>query len=130
MKKTFVNLIFTTGVSIVGLTLYFAIIHKDRVLVHTILELFGANILIHFGLFLRSKFEIRNLILEHIIDISFVLVVLIAFGIIFKWFAAVPIWILIVSGILIYVITSILTISKIKRDTREINSLLEKIEDL
>jgi hypothetical protein len=129
MRKIFVNLMFTTGISIVGLTLYFAIIHKDRVLVHTILELFGANILIHFGLFLRSKFEIRNLILEHIIDISFVLIVLIAFGVIFKWFATVPIWILIVSGILIYIITSILTISKIKRDMREINSLLEKIEE-
>jgi len=129
MKKTFVNLMLTTGVSIVGLTLYFAIIHKDSVLVNTILELFGANTLIHLGLFLRSKFEIRNLILEHLIDISFVLIVLIAFGIIFKWFATVPIWILVVSGILIYIITSILTISKIKRDTREINSLLEKIEE-
>ena len=129
MKKIFVNLMFTTGVSIVGLTLYFAIIHNDRVLVHAILELFGANILIHFGLFLRSKFEIRNLILEQIIDISFVLIVLIAFGIIFKWFAAIPIWILIISGILIYVITSILAISKIKRDTKEINSLLEKMEE-
>jgi len=129
MKKTFVNLMFTTGISIVGLTLYFAIIHKERVLVHTILELFGANVFIHFTLFLRSKFEIRNLILEHIIDISFVLIVLMAFGIIFKWFATVPVWILVVSGILIYIITSILAISKIKRDTREINSLLEKMEE-
>jgi hypothetical protein len=129
MKKAFINLMFTTGISIVGLTVYFAIIHINRVLVHTILELFGANILIHLGLFLRSKFEIRNLILEHIIDISFVLIVLIAFGLIFKWFTSVPVWILIVSCILIYIITSILNISKIKKDTREINSLLEKIEE-
>jgi len=129
MKKTFVNLMFTTGISIVGLTVYFAIIHIDRVLVYTILELFGANILIHLGLFLRSKFEIRNLILEHIIDISFVLIILIAFGLIFKWFTSLPVWILIVSGISIYIISSILTISKVKRDTKEINSLLEKIEE-
>ena len=129
MKKTFVNLMFTTGISIVGLTVYFAIIHIDRVLVYTILELFGANILIHLGLFLRSKFEIRNLILEHIIDISFVLIILIAFGLIFKWFTSLPVWILIVSGISIYIISSILTISKVKRDTKEITSLLEKIEE-
>ena len=129
MRKTIVNLMFTTGVSIIGLTLYFAITNKDKVLVHTILELFGANILIHLGLFLRSKFEVRNLILEHIIDISYVLIVLVVFGIIFQWFATVPIWILIVSGICIYIITSISTISKIKRDTKEINDLLAKIEE-
>jgi hypothetical protein len=128
MKKTITNVLFTTGISIIGLTLYFAITNRDRILVHTILELFGANILIHLGLFLRSKVEIRNLILEHIIDISYVLIVLAAFGKLFQWFAAVPFWILIVSGICIYILTTISTISEIKRDMKEINGLLEKIE--
>ena len=129
MKKTIVNTIFTTGISIIGLTLYFAFINKNTVLVNTILELFGANIAIHIGLYIREKFEIPNVIVEHIIDISYVLFVGVAFGIIFDWFFAVPVWLFIVSGIAIYAITSILTMSKIKKDTNEINELLRKLHD-
>ena len=129
MKKTIVNTIFTTGISIIGLTLYFAFTNKNTVLVNTILELFGANIVIHVGLYIREKFEIRNVILEHTIDISYVLIIGVTFGIIFNWFSAVPVWLFIVSGINIYVITSLLTISKIKKDTNEINELLQKLQE-
>jgi len=129
MKKLIVNTIFTTGISIIGLTLYFVFTNKSTVLTNTILELFGANIVIHIGLYIREKFEIRNVILEHVIDISYVLIIGVAFGIIFNWFLAVPVWLFIVSGINIYIITSILTISKIKKDTNEINELLQKLQE-
>ena len=129
MKKTIVNTIFTTGISIIGLTLYFAFTNKNTVMVNTILELFGANIVIHIGLYIREKIEIRNVIFEHVIDISYVLVIGVAFGIIFNWFSAVPVWLFIVSGINIYVVTSLLTISKIKKDTNEINELLQKLQE-
>jgi len=129
MKKLIVNTIFTTGISIIGLTLYFVFTNKSTVLTNTILELFGANIVIHIGLYIREKFEIRNVILEHIIDISYVLIIGVTFGIIFNWFLAVPVWLFIVSGINIYIITSILTISKIKKDTNEINELLQKLQE-
>jgi hypothetical protein len=129
MRKTIVNTIITTGISIIGLTLYFAVFHKNTVLVHTILELFGANIIIHIGLHIRDKFEIFNVVLEHIIDISYTLIILVAFGILFNWFSAVPVWILILSGIIIYIITSVLTISKINKDTNEINELLQKLQE-
>jgi len=129
MKKTIVNTIFTSGISIIGLTLYFAVTNKNTVFVHTILELFGANIIINIGLYIRDKFEIRNAVLEQIIDISYVLIILVIFGIIFSWFSAIPVWILIVSGIIIYIITSILTISKINKDTNEINELLQKLQE-
>ena len=129
MKKLIVNTIFTTGISIIGLTLYFVFTNKSTVLTNIILELFGANIVIHIGLYIREKFEIRNVILEHIIDISYVLIIGVTFGIIFNWFLAVPVWLFIVSGINIYIITSILTISKIKKDTNEINELLQKLQE-
>jgi len=129
MKKTIINIFFTTGISLIGLTLYFAMTHKNTILINTVLELFGANILIHIGLYIREKFDIFNIILEYIIEISYVLIILVGFGIIFNWFSAVPVWILIVSGILIYILTSILTISQIKKDTNEINELLQKLQE-
>ena len=129
MRKTLVNTILTTGISIIGLTLYFAVTHKNTVFVHTILELLGANIIIHIGLHIRDKFEIFNVVLEHIVDISYTLIILVVFGILFNWFSAVPVWILILSGIIIYIITSVLTISKINKDTNEINKLLQKLQE-
>jgi len=129
MRRTIVNTILTTGISIIGLTLYFAATHKSTVLIHTILELFGANIIIHICLHIRDKFEIFNVILEHIIEISYTLVILVVFGILFNWFSSVPVWILILSGIIIYIITAVLTISKINKDTNEINELLQKLQD-
>ena len=130
MKRTIVNTMFTTGISIVGLALYFAITDVKVVMVYTILQLLGANVLIHLGLFFRSKFEIRNIFLEYLIEISYVLIVLIAFGFIFKWFAAIPAWILIISGIVIYIIAYVLTMSGVKKDMKEINELLDKIQDI
>jgi len=129
MKKTIVNTILTIGISIIGLTLYFVVTHKSTVFVHTILEIFGANIIIHIGLHIRDKFEIFNVVLEHIIDISYTLIILVVFGILFNWFSAVPVWILILSGIIIYIMTSVLTISKINKDTNEINELLQKLQE-
>jgi len=129
MKRNIVDTFFTTGISIIGLTLYFAVTEKSAVSVHAILELFGANILINIGFYIRGKFEILNVVIEHIIGITYVLAVLVLFGIAFKWFSAIPVWMLIVSGICIYIISYMLLISQIKKDTNEINELLQKLQE-
>lgn len=129
MKKTFMNMMFTTGISIFGLTLYFVLIREKAILVNTILQLTGANILIHLLLHLRDKFEIRNPIIESIVDSSIIIAILIAFGLIFGWFAKVPLWLLVVSGIGYYMITSIITVSKTKKDTEEVNEILDKLNE-
>jgi len=129
MKKTIMNMMFTTGTSIIGLTLYFLIIQEERILIKTILQLFGANILLHLALYLRYKFEIRNSILENILDNSIIIAVLLSFGFIFDWFVKVPVWLLVVSGIGQYIITSIITVSKIKKDTEITNRLLNKLNE-
>ena len=129
MKKTIINTILTTGISIIGLTFYFTFSKENHILLKTLIELFGANVLIHLGLHIKYKYEFRNVILDYIIDITYVLIVLVLFGVFCGWFSAVPVWILISSGIVIYIITSILTVSKIRKDSKEINELLEKIQE-
>jgi hypothetical protein len=126
MKKTIMNMMFTTGISIVGLTLYFTVIREERVLVQTIWQVFGANILLHLGLYIRDKFEIRNPIIECIADNSIIIIILLAFGFIFKWFVKVPIWLLVISAIGQYIITVIVTKSKVKKDIEAVNALLEE----
>ena len=126
MKKTIINMMFTTGISIVGLTLYFVFLREERILVQTILQLFGANILIHLGLYIRDKFEIRNLLIESIIDNSIIIAVLMIFGFVFGWFVKVPVWLIVVSAIGLYLITVFITSSEVKKDIEKVNKLLEE----
>ena len=123
------NIMFTTATTIIGLTLYFAFIGEERILIKTILQLFGVNIMIHIMLLLRSKFEIRNQILETAVDFSLVIAIGLTFGFIFGWFIRIPIWVFVVSGIGQYIIASIITLSKTKRDMKEVNDYLRKMND-
>jgi hypothetical protein len=126
MKKTIINMMFTTGTSIVGLTLYFIFLREERVLTQTILQLFVANILIHLGLYIRDKFEVRNPIIESILDNSIIITVILAFGFVFGWFVKVPVWLLVISAIGLYIITVFITSSEVKKDIEKVNKLLEE----
>ena len=126
MKKTIINMMFTTGTSIVGLTLYFVFIREERILVQTILQLFGANILLHLGLYIRDKFEIRNPIIESVVDNSIIITVLLVFGFVFGWFVKIPVWLLVISAIGLYIITVFITSSEVKKDIEKVNKLLEE----
>ena len=122
--KTVISIMFTTGAALVILSVYFLITGTKVMESNTILEIFGANIIICFGLLLRFNFEIRNIILEYFIDVSYITAVLVVFSIIFNWL--VPVWLLAGMAALIYIFTMIIVVNRIRKDTKEINELLEK----
>ena len=122
--KTVISIMFTTGAALVILSVYFLITGRKEMEPNTILEIFGANIIINFGLLLRFNFEIRNIILEYFVDVSYITAVLVVFSIIFSWL--VPVWLLAGMAALIYIFTMIIVVNRIRKDTKEINELLEK----
>ena len=125
--KSIINYImFVTGAALVILALFSLLFKVEISFVPTIFEIFAANIVIILGLFLRMKFEIRNLILEYLVDISYIIAVLIVFGLIFDWYSAIPMWLLVVMAVLIYIFAMIFTVTKIKNDAKELNKLLQK----
>ena len=126
LKKTISNIMFTTGASLVILAVFLKIIGGDIIYIRTVLEIFGANIVVNFGIFLIHKFEIRFIILEYLLDISLIIIVLVVSGAIFNWYYAIPVWLLIVMAVVIYLFVIITSITKIRKDTKEINELLEK----
>ena len=128
MKKTVSYILFTTGAALVILALFSIFIVGDVELIdaNVVLEIFLANIVINSGLFLRWKFEIRYVILEYLVDISYTIIVLVIFGLIFDWYSAVPLWLLVVMATVIYLFAIIITFTKIRKDTAEMNELLQK----
>ena len=126
IKKIINDIMFVTGAALVILTVFSLLFNVEISFVPTVFEIFAANIVIILGLFLRMKFEIRNLILEYLIDISYIIAVLIVFGLIFDWYSAIPAWLLLVMAVVIYIFATIFTVTKIRKDAEELNKLLLK----
>jgi len=128
--KTIINFImFVTGAALVILALFSLLFKVEINFVPTIFEIFAANIIIILGLFLRMKFEIRSIILEYLIDISYIIAVLIIFGFLFNWFSAIPIWLLVVMAVVIYIFATIITVTMMKNDVKELNKLLQEHQE-
>jgi hypothetical protein len=120
---------FVTGAAMIILTVFSLLFKVEISFVPTVFQIFTANIVIILGLFLRGKFEIRNIILEYLIDISWIIAVLIVFGLIFDWYSAIPVWLLVVMAVVIYIFAMIFTVTKIKKDAEELNKLLLKHQE-
>jgi len=126
MRKIVFNTMFTTGAAFVILAVFFVIFDLKFILVPTVFQIFTANIVINAGLLLISKFESRYAIVEYFLDISYIIVVLVVFGAIFDWYSAVPVWVLVVMAIVIYLFAIIISMNKLRNDTKKINELLQK----
>jgi len=125
--KNIINFImFVTGTALVILALFSLLFKVEINFVPTIFEIFAANIVIILGLFLRMKFEIRSIILEYLIDISYIIAVLVVFGLIFDWYSSISIWLLVIMAVVIYIFATIITLTMMKNDAKELNKLLQK----
>jgi type VI protein secretion system component VasK len=119
-------IMFVTGSALVILAAFSALFDVKIHFVPTVFEIFAANILINLGLFLRWKFEIRYIILEYLVDITYTIVVLVVSGFIFNWYSAIPVWLLIVMAVVIYILAMTIIIIRVRKDTNELNDLLQK----
>ena len=126
IKKLIVIIIFTTGAAITILAVFYGITGKKDIMVSTILEIFTANILIAIGLLLRFKIEIRNIILEFFVDVSYIIAILAVFGLIFDWYSEISIVLLIFMAVVIYIFAIITVVVKTRKDAEEINELIRK----
>jgi len=119
VKKIINDIMFVTGAALVILALFSLFFGVEINFVPTIFEIFAANIVIILGLFLRMKFEIRSFILEYLIDISYIIAVLIVFGLIFDWYSAIPVWLIVAMAVVIYIFAMIFTVTKLKNDAKD-----------
>jgi hypothetical protein len=117
---------FTTGATLVILAVFFTIFDIKAITVPTVFQIFGANIVVNFGLLLTQKFECRFVIVEYLLDISYIIAVLVVFGAIFNWYSLTPVWVLVIMAVVIYICTLIISMNKLRKDTEEINKLLQK----
>jgi uncharacterized membrane protein len=126
VKKTITNTMFTTGASLVILAAFSMIFGKEFNYAPVVLQIFAANIVINLGLFFLWKFELPYLILQYLLNVGYIILVLVVFGAVFNWYSTVPVWLLAVMAVVIYAFAAIISAAKFRKDTEEINELLQK----
>jgi hypothetical protein len=126
MKKTVVNTMATAGAALAALAIFAVIIGGKSIYVHTILEILAANMVIHVGLFLIWKFESSYAVLAYFLDISYLIAVLVVFGVIFDWYSSVPVWVLVIIGLAIYLFGLCTNMVRIRKDLKEMDELLQR----
>lgn len=126
MKKFFLNIFATTGISMILLAIVALLFQAECIYIQTVFQVFGANILVQSGLFFINKIEVKYAIVEMFLSMILITAILLVFGSIFHWFTSTPLWTLIIMGLVIYVVSAILNLFFMKQEAQEINTLLKK----
>lgn len=126
MRKLFVNIFATTGISFLLLSLIALFFQAKCIYLETVFQILGANIVVHLGLVVLSKLELKYAVIEILLHIALILFVLVVFGLFFNWFTSTPIGVLVIMGLVIYIVSVVLNLFCMKRDAQEINVLINK----
>lgn len=129
MRKFAVNIFSTTGISLILLSIIALFFQAKCIYIQTVFQVLGANIVIHLGFVFLNKSEIKHTILEIFLHIMLIIITLFICGLIFRWFTSTPIWILVIMGIVIYIVSVILNVIYMGQEAREINILIKKRND-
>jgi len=127
VKITAMGIMVSTGAALVLLAVFAMFNDTGAIYVRTVFEILGANAVICVGLALIGKLEGAFAVLKHLLlEASYVIAVLLVFGLVFDWYFVVPVWYLVVMAVAIYAFVVFAGTAKMRRDVREINELLRK----
>lgn len=126
MKRLFVNVFATTGLSLIVISTVALMYKAEFLCISTVFEILGANVFIHLGLFMANKIEYKYWLAELITGNFIVISALVIFGFFLNWFSYVPVWVLIIMGIVVYFLSLSLNLFCMRQDAKEINELLRK----
>jgi hypothetical protein len=126
MRRTIENIMTTIGSVLILLAIFAGIFDVKYIHIGTFFEILGASTVINLGLILTQKYESRYVILEFLLDITFIITVIITFEIIFKWYSDIPVWIHIIMVVVIYIFGLLINVIRVRNDAKEMDDLLQK----
>ncbi len=127
MKKLIINIMASTGITLIVLAIIGTLFSAKFLFISSVFQSLGANIVIHLGFLLTSKFESKYAALEVALDIGYTIIVLTIFGAVFDWFTnGTPIWVLVIMAVLIYLLGLLISMYRMRVDINNINKLLRK----
>ena len=125
MKKMIVNILATTGISLLLLSAAALSFHASCIYLKTVFQAFGVNIITHLGITGIKKMELKNIVTEMVLEITFIVCEILVFGQLFHWFTSLSFLVLVCMGIIIYIISLFLNLLQMKQEAKEINLLIQ-----
>jgi len=129
LKRIILYVFASTGVVLFLLAAFIMFKDNKTMDAGTVLEIIGANIVITIGLFLTHKIELRFAIFEYLLDIIYMMTIIVVSGILFKWYSQISVWVPPAIVVVTYIIFNLLDIVRVRKDIKDINKLLKKLEE-
>lgn len=126
MKKNIVNILATTGISLLLLSFVALSFHAKCIYLETVFQVFIVNAICHLGIIFTHKIEFKNIYIEMILEIIFIIGELFVFGRLLNWFTSISIGLLVIMGVMIYIISLFLNLLQMKQEAKEINLLIKR----
>ncbi len=125
MKKIIVNIWATTGISLVVLALVAICYDATLICIDTVFQVLGLNVIIYVGLFFMEHIEYHYPILETGLKLSYIMILVLASGWIWRWYANMSGIVLILMTIGIFVVCVCLDTISLLSEVKSINNLIE-----
>lgn len=125
MKKVVINIMASTGIILLVLSVVAAMYGGKAICINTIFEVTLLSILIHSGFMVTHRFDIQSPVFEIMTDISYTLVITLILGAVFDWYESTPVWVLIIMVFVVYLAGCLIDLYRTKEEVRIINELLQ-----
>ena len=126
MKKIILNIMATTGISLVALSLVATLYDGSLICIDTIFQVLGLNVVIYIGLYFMEFIEYRIAILETGLKLSYIIVLVLTSGFLWGWYNNLSSAVLILMTIGIFAICVCLDMISLLSEVKSINVLLEE----
>lgn len=125
MKKVLLNIMATTGISLVALSLVATLYDGTLICIDTIFQVLGLNVVIYIGLYFMEFIEYRYAILETCLKLIYIIVLVLVSGLIWGWYNSLPPVVLVLMTIGIFIVCVCLDAISLLSEVKAINVLIE-----
>lgn len=125
MKKILLNIMATTGISLVVLSLVAILYDGSLICIDTIFQVLGLNVVIYIGLYFMGFIEYRLAILETGLKLTYIIALVLISGLILGWYNNLPIVVLVLMTIGIFIVSVCLDAISLITEVKLINVLIE-----
>ena len=125
MKKIILNILATTGISLVALALVATCYDATLICIDTVFQVLGINVIIYIGLYFMDFVEYRYPILETGLKLIYIIALVLISGFLFGWYNNLSSAVLVLMTIAIFVVCVFLDAISLLGEVKSINVLIE-----
>lgn len=126
MKRMILNIMATTGITLVALSIVALCYDATVICINTVFQSLLLDVLIYAGIYILNHFEYRYPILETGLKLIYVLTLALVCGWFFGWYANLSMAVLTIMTVVIFVVCACLDTFRLMDEVKAINVLLEK----